>query len=277
MDAEVQTRVTLGAELRVALDQGQLFLMYQPQVAIDTGRIAGMEALVRWRHPQRGILAPGLFILIAEQIGIIAKLGHWVLWEACLQGKAWLDAGLEPVRIAVNVSALQFRAPVALEADIVAALAQTGFPPRKLELELTETVLMDASREHSDLLRRLRQTGVTVAIDDFGTGYSSLEYLKRFSTNRIKIAQNFVTKLETTPGDAAIVRATIALAHELNIDIIAEGVETYAQLALLKSWGCGEIQGYLFAKPLTAEAAGAALRDGKIGPREVGAVETRKV
>jgi diguanylate cyclase (GGDEF)-like protein/PAS domain S-box-containing protein len=277
MDTEVQTRVTLGAELRVAVDEGQLFLMYQPQVAIDTGRITGVEALVRWRHPQRGVLGPGLFIPIAEQIGIIAKLGHWVLWEACRQGKAWLDAGVAPVRISVNVSALQFRTPVALEADIDAALAQTGLPPRMLELELTESVLMDASREHNDLLQRLRKTGVTVAIDDFGTGYSSLDYLRRFPSNRIKIAQNFVTNLETTPGDAAIIRATIGLARELNIDVIAEGVETQVQRDLLKDWGCGEVQGYFFARPLTAEDAGAALRDGKISSPPVGTVDARKV
>ncbi len=277
MDAEVQTRVALGAELRVAVDEGQLFLMYQPQVAIDTERITGVEALVRWRHPQRGVLGPGLFIPIAEQIGIIAKIGHWVLWEACRQGKAWLDAGLAPVRIAVNVSALQFRTPVALEADIAAALAQTGMPARMLELELTESVLMDASREHSDLLQRLRETGVTIAIDDFGTGYSSLDYLRKYPSNRIKIAQNFVTNLETTPGDAAIIRATIGLARELNIDVIAEGVETQVQRDLLKDWGCGEVQGYLFARPLTAQEAEAALRDGKISPPQLGAVKAGKV
>jgi len=273
MDAEVQTRVTLGAELRIAVDKDQLFLMYQPQIAIDTGRITGMEALVRWRHPQRGVLGPGLFIPIAEQIGIIAKLGHWVLWEACRQGKSWLDAGIAPVRISVNVSALQFRTPVALEADITAALAQTGMPARMLELELTESVLMDASREHSDLLQRLRKTGVTVAIDDFGTGYSSLDYLRRYPSNRIKIAQNFVTKLETTPGDAAIIRATIGLARELNIDVIAEGVESQVQYDLLKEWGCGEVQGFLFARPLTAEDAAGVLRDGKFPAPSAGAVE----
>jgi diguanylate cyclase (GGDEF)-like protein len=277
MDTEVQTRVTLGAELRIALDEGQLFLMYQPQVTIETGRITGVEALVRWRHPKRGVLGPDLFIPIAEQIGIIAKLGHWVLWEACRQGKAWLDDGVAPVRISVNVSALQFRTPVGLEADIAAALAQTGMPPRMLELELTESVLMDASREHSDLLQRLRKTGVTVAIDDFGTGYSSLDYLRRFPSNRIKIAQNFVTNLETTPGDAAIIRATIGLARELKIDVIAEGVETQVQRDLLKDWGCGEVQGYLFAKPMTAEDAGAALREGKISPPQAGPVKARKI
>jgi diguanylate cyclase (GGDEF)-like protein/PAS domain S-box-containing protein len=270
MDIEVQTRVRLGAELRHAVDQGQLFLMYQPQVAIDSGRITGMEALVRWRHPTRGVVEPALFIPIAEQIGIIAKLGHWVLWEACRQGRAWLDAGVAPARISVNVSALQFRAPVALEADIAAALTQTGLPPQMLELELTETVLLAASHEHSDLLLRLRETGVTVAIDDFGTGYSSLDYLRRYPSNRIKIAQNFVSNLETKPGDAAIIRATIGLARELKIDVIAEGVETHVQRDLLKAWGCGEVQGYLFAKPLTPEDALAALRDGKLSPSEPG-------
>ncbi len=276
MDAEVQTRVKLGGELRIAVDEGQLFLMYQPQVTIDTGRITGVEALVRWRHPTRGVLEPDVFISIAEQIGIIGKLGHWVLWEACRQGRAWLDVGVSPGRISVNVSALQFRTPIALEADITAALAETGLPPPMLELELTETVLMDASREHNDLLQRLRKTGVTVAIDDFGTGYSSLDYLRRFPSNRIKIAQNFVSNLETTPGDAAIIRATIGLARELNIDVIAEGVETQVQRNLLKSWGCDEVQGYLFSKPLTATEAGVALRRGKISPAKVAVPEAVK-
>jgi diguanylate cyclase (GGDEF)-like protein/PAS domain S-box-containing protein len=273
MDADVQTRVTLGAELRVAIDEGQLFLLYQPQVAIDTGRITGLEALVRWRHPERGVLGPGLFVPIAEQIGIIGKLGHWVLWEACRQGKAWFDAGVAPGRIAVNVSALQFRTPAALEAEIVAALTQTGMPARMLELELTESVLVDASREHSDFLQRLRETGVTIAIDDFGTGYSSLDYLRKFPSNRIKIAQNFVTNLETTPSDAAIIRATIGLARELNIEVIAEGVETHMQRDLLKEWGCGEAQGFLFARPLTAEDAASVLRGGKLCPRLAGGGE----
>jgi diguanylate cyclase (GGDEF)-like protein/PAS domain S-box-containing protein len=273
MDTEVQTRVKLGAELRVAIDEGQLFLLYQPQVAIDTGRITGLEALVRWRHPERGVLGPRLFVPIAEQIGIIGKLSHWVLWEACRQGKAWLDDGVAPIRIAVNVSALQFRAPAVLEADIAAALARTGMPARMLELELTESVLMDASREHGDFLQRLRERGVTLAIDDFGTGYSSLDYLRRFPSNRIKIAQNFVTNLETTPSDAAIIRATIGLARELNIEVIAEGVETQVQRDLLKEWGCGEVQGFLFARPLTAQDAASVLRDGKICPRLAGGGE----
>ncbi len=266
MDDEVQARVTLGAELRTAIDAGQLFLLYQPQVAIADGRITGMEALVRWHHPTRGILPPGIFIPVAEQIGIVGKLGHWVLWEACRQGKVWLDAGIAPKRIAVNVSSLQFRAPLALEADIAAAMAQTGFPPCMLELELTESVLMDASRANIDVLQRLRSAGITIAIDDFGTGYSSLQYLRSYPSNRIKIAQNFVTNLVTTPGDAAIVRATIGLARELSIDVIAEGAETQAQCDLLKSWGCDEVQGYYFARPLGPDDAAAALRAGRIVP-----------
>jgi EAL domain-containing protein (putative c-di-GMP-specific phosphodiesterase class I) len=175
----------------------------------------------------------------------------------------------------VNVSALQFRAPVALEADIAAALAQTGLPPQLLELELTESVLMDPSRKHSDLLQRLRASGVTIAIDDFGTGYSSLDYLRRFPTNRIKIAQNFVTNLESTSGDAAIVRATIGLARELNMHVIAEGVETRAQCDLLRNWGCTEVQGFYFARPLAAEDAAAVLRNGKILARQTDAVEPK--
>jgi EAL domain-containing protein (putative c-di-GMP-specific phosphodiesterase class I) len=181
-------------------------------------------------------------------------------------GKGWLDAGVAPGRIAVNVSALQFRTPAVLEADIAAALAQTGMPARMLELELTESVLMDSSREHGALLQRLCESGVTVAIDDFGTGYSSLDYLRRYPSNRIKIAQNFVKNLETTPSDAAIIRATIGLARELNIDVIAEGVETQVQRDLLKAWGCPEVQGYLCARPLRAEDATSALRAGAILP-----------
>ena len=264
MDIEVQLRVKLGAELRSAVDSGQLFLMYQPQIAIDSGRITGIEALVRWRHPQRGVLLPDTFIPIAEQIGMITKLGHWVVWEACRQGKQWIDAGVPPVRIAVNVSALQFRAPVALEKDIVSVLAETGFPAHLLELELTESVLMEASREHSDVLTRLQASGITTAIDDFGTGYSSLDYLRQFPSNRIKIAQIFVRNLETKPSNAAIIRATIGLARALDIGLIAEGVETPEQARLLKSWGCDEVQGFLFAPPLTVENAEEVLRSGKI-------------
>jgi diguanylate cyclase (GGDEF)-like protein/PAS domain S-box-containing protein len=264
MDAEVRTRVTLGEELRRAVDGDQLFLLYQPQVLTITGQIVGVEALIRWRHPTRGIVAPDTFIPVAERTGMIGNLGHWVLWEACRQARAWRDVGVPPVRVAVNVSALQFRAPLAVEADIAAALAANGLMAGALELELTESALISASREHDDLLQRLRRTGVTIAIDDFGTGYSSLDYLRRFPADRIKIAQGFVRQIETMPGDVVIVKATIGLAHELGIAVIAEGVETRAEFELLKKWGCGEIQGYYFAKPLAPDAVARLLRAGGV-------------
>jgi len=264
MDRAVRTRVTLGAELRTALSTGQLFLMYQPQVAVESGKIIGLEALVRWRHPERGLIGPNVFIPVAESTGIIVPLGQWVLMTACRQAKAWLDESIAAVRMAVNVSGLQFKTPLELEGNIAAALLETGLPPRLLEIELTETVLMDVSLEHSEALARLRESGVTIAIDDFGTGYSSLGYLRRFPVDRIKIAQEFVKDLTTMPGQAAIAKATIGLAHDLGIAVIAEGVETRDQLEALRGWGCQEIQGYYFAKPLGVEDVALAFRNGGI-------------
>ena len=250
MGSEVRTRLALGADLHQAIAGGELFLLYQPQIDVASERIVGVEALLRWRHPVRGVLPPAQFIPVAEQTGVIGKLGQWVLAEACRQARAWRDAGAPPVRVSVNVSSLQFKTALAFEADIAAALADNDLAADSLELELTETVLMNAYREHADLLLRLRQRGLTIAIDDFGTGYSSLDYLRRFPVNRIKIAQDFVRDLETASGDAAIVKATIGLARELRIDVIAEGVERRAQLELLEAWGCREVQGYYFARPL---------------------------
>jgi diguanylate cyclase (GGDEF)-like protein len=250
MGSEVRTRLELGADLHHAIGGGELFLLYQPQIDTQSEQIVGVEALVRWRHPIRGVLPPAQFIPVAEQTGSIGKLGQWVLAEACRQARAWRDAGAPPVRVSVNVSSLQFKTALAFEADIDAALADNDLSANSLELELTETVLMNAYREHADLLLRLRQRGLTIAIDDFGTGYSSLDYLRRFPVDRIKIAQDFVRDLETASGDAAIVKATIGLARELKIDVIAEGVERRRQLELLEGWGCREVQGYYFARPL---------------------------
>jgi EAL domain-containing protein (putative c-di-GMP-specific phosphodiesterase class I) len=266
MDVEVRTRVTLSSELRDAIAAGQLFLLYQPEIEIDTGRITGVEALVRWRHPERGVLEPDLFIPVAEKSGLILALGHWVLLEACRQARAWLDAGVAPAAVAVNLSALQFKRPIELENDITAVLAEMGLPPERLELELTESVLMGVSREHNDVLQRLRQRGIRLAIDDFGTGYSSLNYLRRFPADRIKIAQDFVSQIVDEPGSAAIVRATLGLARELGISVVAEGVESEEQLALLRSWGCREAQGFHFARPLTPAELVPLLRKGKIDP-----------
>jgi diguanylate cyclase (GGDEF)-like protein/PAS domain S-box-containing protein len=264
MDTLVRRRVNLSMELRAALARGELFLLYQPQVEAKTGQIVGLEALVRWRHPRRGLLGPDAFIPVAEVTGIIGKLGHFVLWETCRQARRWLDLGLQFQRISVNVSALQFRNPQALEADIAAALLETRLPAALLELELTESVLMDASREHNGILVRLRALGVKLAIDDFGTGFSSLDYLRRFPANHIKVAQSFTRNIETHPGDATIVRAVIGLANELDIAVIAEGIETRAQLDLVRSWGCHLIQGFYFARPLPADEITALLSGGGV-------------
>jgi diguanylate cyclase (GGDEF)-like protein len=253
LEREVRTRVTLGQELHEAIAEGQLFLLYQPQIHLGSGRIVGVEALVRWRHPIRGVLAPELFVPPAEQTGLIGKLGGWVLSTACRQAKTWLDGGAPPIRVAVNVSALQFRNPLAFEADIEGALADNSLPSDRLELELTETVLMNALRDQGELLERLRARGVTIALDDFGTGYASLDYLRRFPIDRIKIAQDFVRDLEAGGADAAIVKATIGLARDLGIEVIAEGVERLRQLELLRQWGCDELQGFYFAEPLCAD------------------------
>jgi len=261
MQTEVRTRVTLASELREAIETEQLFLVYQPAVVLATGAIVGMEALVRWRHPRHGVLSPDLFIPVAERMGLIRGLGRWVLHEAARQLRVWDDQGLPKIRMGVNVSALQFKSQDVLRADVEAALEAAGLPPWRLELELTESGLIAAS-EAGDILSRLRQTGVRIAIDDFGTGYSSLDYLRRLPAHRIKIAQTFVRHLDSSPGDSAIVKATIGLARDLGMSVIAEGVETEAQLQRLINWGCGEAQGFYFDKPLSVEEAAERLNRG---------------
>jgi diguanylate cyclase (GGDEF)-like protein/PAS domain S-box-containing protein len=254
MQTDVRTRVTLAAELREAIETGQLFLVYQPAVSLATGAIVGMEALVRWRHPRHGVLGPDLFIPVAERMGLIRGLGRWVLHEAARQLRVWDDQGLPKIRMGVNVSALQFKSQEVLQTDIETALEAAGLPPWRLELELTESALIAAS-EAGDILSRLQHAGFRIAIDDFGTGYSSLDYLRRLPAHRIKIAQTFVRHLDTSPGDAAIIKATIGLARDLGMSVIAEGVETQAQRERLLDWGCGEAQGYYFDKALSVEDA----------------------
>ncbi|MGO9805091.1 MAG: EAL domain-containing protein [Steroidobacteraceae bacterium] len=264
MDARIRARVTLVAQLRSAIESGELFVVYQPQVELVTGRITGVEALARWRHPERGILAPGEFIAQAESSGLIVPLGRVVLRQACRQARAWIDAGLLPGNIAVNLSAAELRAPLDLEQSIRATLRDSGLDPRRLELELTETVLMGTGNGPPRLLAELRALGIRLAIDDFGTGYSSLDYLRRFPVDRVKIARNFVEQLERA-GDAAVVKATIGLARELGMAVTAEGIETERQLDLLAAWGCAEGQGYYFARPMTAEELEPMLRAGGTG------------
>jgi diguanylate cyclase (GGDEF)-like protein len=273
MDAEVRARVAFGADLRDAIASGQLALMYQPQIDINTSRIVGVEALVRWRHPKLGLLGPREFIPAAEENGLIVPLGHWVLHEACRQTKEWLDAGIAVPLIAVNVSWLQFKTPHELEDDIAETLARTAVPPQLLELELTESVLMEVSREQTDVLLRLRKAGLRIAIDDFGTGYSSLEYLSRFPVDRIKIAQNFILDLTANSSNATIVKAAIGMAHDLELNVVVEGVNTAEQVELIRSWGCRNVQGYYFSRPLPPVEATAALRRGRILPPHPASVE----
>jgi EAL domain-containing protein (putative c-di-GMP-specific phosphodiesterase class I) len=251
----------------------QFFLMYQPQVDSDTGRIVGLEALVRWQHPRRGVVGPDQFIPEMERSGLIVALGRWVIREACRQAKQWLDAGIASPLIGVNVSGVQFRTSVELEDDIVAILAEFGLPPKRLELELTESVLMEVSQERNDVLLRLRKMGLQTAIDDFGSGYSSLDYLRRYPADRIKIAQTFIQDIGIKPENDSIVRAAIGLAHELGMKVIVEGVETGEQLRLVRAWGGRIIQGFCFARPLGAIDATALLRSGKIAPVSVGVTE----
>jgi EAL domain-containing protein (putative c-di-GMP-specific phosphodiesterase class I) len=249
MDREVKARVSLARELRKAITDDELELYYQPQVDLVTGEIRGVEALVRWNHPRRGLVGPDEFVEAAERAGLIIDLGRWVMREACRQASAWAEMGVAPGLVAINISALQFRTSGELEKDISRVLEKYAVPPQMLELELTETVLMDASRRHAETLQRLRDRGVRIAIDDFGMGYSSLDYLRCFPVDRIKIAQNFIADLEQGQGDRAIVRAALGLARELGLGVIAEGIEAVGQVALLRSWGCREGQGFYFARP----------------------------
>jgi predicted signal transduction protein with EAL and GGDEF domain len=268
MDTEVRARVNLTAELRQGIASDQLFLMYQPQVDIETGRIVGLEALVRWHHPTRGDLGPGEFVAAAETNGLIVPLGRWVVREACRQTRKWLDAGIVMPVVAVNLSGVQFKNPCDLEAEIAAALADADLAPSRLELELTESVLMQASREHNDLLLGFRDRGHLIAIDDFGSGYSSLDYLRRYPVDRIKIAQEFTADIGKISGTDVIIRAALGLARELNIVTIIEGVETAMQLRLLKAWGARVVQGYYYSRPLHVPETAALLRVGSIAPAD---------
>jgi EAL domain-containing protein (putative c-di-GMP-specific phosphodiesterase class I) len=207
---------------------------------------------VRWQHPERGLVGPGEFIPVAEETGLIVPLGEWVLRAACAQTKAWLNAGLRVPRVTVNVSGKQFHAPQMTE-TVVNALKASGLAPQYLGIELTESAVMGNAERHIRTLHELKELGVTLSIDDFGTGYSSLSYLKRFPLDELKIDRSFVSGVDTDPDNAAIVIAIIAMAHCLGLSVVAEGVETKAQLEFLKSKACDECQGFLFAKPMSAE------------------------
>lgn len=254
-------RIRLEAELRRALERGEFTVYYQPLVHLDTRRIVGAESLVRWRHALRGLVSPGEFIPVMEETGLIVQLGSWMLDQACAQLARWDGAGLPPLALSLNVSARQFRG-AALVNEIDEVLARHGLGGARIEIELTESMVMGNAEGFVDVLRSLKELGVGLSIDDFGTGYSSLGYLKRFPIDKLKIDQSFVQDLTEDPNDAAIARTVIALGHSLGVAVVAEGVETRAQLEFFRRHGCDEVQGYYFGKPMPADAFERLVRDG---------------
>ena len=253
-------RLALEQDLRRALERHELELHYQPKVDVGNGATTGMEALVRWRHPERGLVLPSDFIPLAEETGLIIPIGQWVLREACRQNKAWQDQGLPPLRIAINISAAQLRHED-LADSVALALRETGLEPKYLEIEITESVVMQNASTALITLDRLSHMGIHLAVDDFGTGYSSLSYLNRFPINTLKIDGSFIRDLSSDRNDAVIVRAIITLAHSLHLQVVAEGVEHDSQLGFLRSFGGDQYQGYLHSKPLPAAEFEDLLRD----------------
>ncbi len=259
MNGQVVERLTLENSLRLALNNQELFLVYQPQMDIATGRITGLEALLRWQHPKLGLVPPNKFIRIAENTGLIVPIGEWVLRTACSQVRKWQDEGLLAVPVAVNVSAIQFRQQNFCEL-IRRVLHETGLDPQYLELELTESLLLDNADLMLSVVQELTDMGLTLAIDDFGTGYSSFGYLKRYQVSKLKIDRLFIRDIAVNPDDAAITIAIISMAKSLNLKVIAEGVENEAQMTFLRAYHCDEIQGYYFSKPLAVDKVADKLR-----------------
>jgi len=263
MNARAVQRQSVEASLRHALERQEFVLYYQPKINLLSHALVGVEALIRWQHPQRGLLPPAQFIPIAEECGLILPIGRWVLREACRQAQAWRQAGLPPITVAVNTSAIEFRAKDFLE-YIRATLEQTGLEPQYLELELTESVLMRDAASTDTLLHALAELGVKLAVDDFGTGYSSLSYLRQFPIDTLKIDQSFVNQITSNPGDATIVSAVISMGKSLKHSVIAEGVETAEQYAFLRAQQCDEGQGYYFGRPMGAAELATLLQTGEL-------------
>jgi diguanylate cyclase (GGDEF)-like protein len=268
MNNSAHAHMKLEKHLRRALEQGEFMLYYQPQVDITTGLIVGMEALIRWASPELGTVAPGDFIALAEEIGLIVPIGAWVLKTACNQAQLWQQNGI-PTRVAVNLSSRQFlQSPKHIHSrhplleTVLTALEDTGLPPELLELEITEGILMHRLDTTMDILNTLKSKGVRLSIDDFGTGYSSLSYLKRFPIHTLKIDKSFVNDISTDPSDKAIVAAITAMAQKLKLEVVAEGVETLAQLEFLRELGCSCVQGHYFSKPLPADESWLLLQKG---------------
>ncbi|MDB6084333.1 MAG: hypothetical protein JWN43_2214 [Gammaproteobacteria bacterium] len=261
MNARAVERQFIEEGLRRALQRRELTLHYQPKINIRTGAITGAEALIRWTHPSRGAIAPGQFIPVAEDCGLILPIGRWVLRQASEQAQAWVDAGLRPTTMAVNVSAMEFRDDDFLK-SLFAILEETRLDPRALELELTESVLMKRAATTAITLQTLRKSGVQVAIDDFGTGYSSLNYLRRFPIDTLKIDQSFVRQIVDSDDEAAIVTAVISMARSLKLRVVAEGVETFEELEFLHAHRCEEAQGFYFSRPVPADQFAKLLQTG---------------
>jgi len=251
MNAGSEERVQLESDLHNAITLKQFELYYQPKVNTTTGSVRSAEALIRWMHPERGLISPDGFIPLAEECGLIGAIGEWVVREACRQARAWQDAGLPPLRISVNLSPSQFRGSGLIE-TIGRALDDMRLHPQYLEVELTESAVMSDPEESIAILERLSEMGVLVSVDDFGTGYSSMSYLRRFPIDKLKIDRVFISEIVSRPEDASIVRAIVSMAHSLRLKVVAEGVETPAQLDFLKAVGCDEYQGYHFSRPVPA-------------------------
>ncbi|OGT97614.1 MAG: two-component system response regulator [Geobacteraceae bacterium GWC2_48_7] len=261
MNVKVLEKMLLENSMRRALEREEFFLVYQPQVDARTGKITGAEALLRWEHPDLGLLAPDKFIYLAEENGFIVPIGEWVIQTACRQNKIWQDEGLPPIRMAVNLSGKQFGMQ-RLDQTISSILLETDLDPKWLELEITESAIMKNAEQNITTLQKFKEMGIALAIDDFGTGYSSLAYLKHFPISRLKIDRSFVRDISENPDDAAIAEIIIAMAQALKLNVIAEGVETRAQMELLSFHNCVEMQGYLFSRPVPAAEFALLLKNG---------------
>jgi predicted signal transduction protein with EAL and GGDEF domain len=259
MSAQALERLRLVNGLRTAIDKKELFLNYQPQMETATGRITGLEALLRWRHPELGMVPPDQFIPVAENSGLIVPIGEWVLRTACSAARQWQKEGLPSASIAVNVSAVQFRQEGFCRL-VRTVLNDTGLDPKYLQLELTESILLANADLMLSVVSELKNMGVTLAIDDFGTGYSSFSYLRRLRVDKLKIDQTFIREVAVNPDDAAITAAIISMAKSLRLKVTAEGVENEAQLSFLRAHHCDEVQGYYFSKPLAVDAVADKLR-----------------
>ncbi len=252
MTLHLVERQEIESDLRRAIDREQFVLHYQARVNLVTEQIVGVEVLIRWKHPDRGLVQPDKFMTIAEESGFVVPLGRWVLREGCRQGRAWLDAGMPPVRVAVNISAVELRAKDFVE-SVRSVLAETGLEPGNLELEVTETALLQNSKAVATVLQAIKDLGVHLALDDFGTGYSSLSHVRRLPIDALKIDRSFIRELATNSEDASVVRAMISMGRSLQMKVVAEGVETREQLECLRRYGCPEGQGYYFSRAVDAE------------------------